>query len=367
MPVDRDRRPRCGRRRSCAAGAATPLSWSARCSREPASDSIWRPRAAARPRGPRSLFEQLVLPLPATPARAALVHAPNCFLPLLPALPGRGHDPRPGLRGLAAGLRSGDAGQVPRDHAAGGAVGASGSSARRAFTADDVCRRYGVDPAQGAGDPRGAGAAGRGVARRPPRSSGPVPARGRRPARQEEPGGAGRARSSRSRRRRAIPHRLVLAGVDAGEGPRLRALAGRRAAAAHRLRRRRAARRADAAAPSCSCTRACTRASGWCVLEAMARGTPVLAARRHGAARDRRRGGGVLRPGRAGRPGRAPAASGCSATPGGASELARAGRARAARVQLGGDGARDRGRLPRAAVSGAGRWRAIRGPRRRGR
>ena len=40
-------------------------------------------------------------------------------------------------------------------------------------------------------------------------------------------------------RERAIPHRLVLAGADAGEGPRLRALARRRAGRAARLRRRR--------------------------------------------------------------------------------------------------------------------------------
>ena len=75
-----------------------------------------------------------------------------------------------------------------------------------------------------------------------------------------------------------IPHRLVLAGVDAGEGPRLRELAGGRAGGADRLRRR---RRLDAllAGAELLVHPSLYEGFGLVVLEAMARGTPVLAAR----------------------------------------------------------------------------------------
>ena len=105
---------------------------------------------------PEVAYEQLWLPVLARRRRAAVVHAPNCFLPLLRPCPGvvTIHDlafeawPADFPPVTAAKFRT-----VTR---------LAARSAQRIIcpsqaTADDVCRRYGVDPGK-AGHPGGAGA-----------------------------------------------------------------------------------------------------------------------------------------------------------------------------------------------------------------
>ena len=105
------------------------------------------------------------------------------------------------------------------------------------FTADDVCRRYGVDPGKvrvipeapalavgggaGAGAGRGAGGgAGGGQAPGDPYILAVGDLRAKKNL------GALVTAFARLVREAGLPHRLVLAGVDAGEGPRLAQLAG---------------------------------------------------------------------------------------------------------------------------------------------
>ena len=224
---------------------------------------------------------------------AALVHVTNCFLPLRRPCPGvlTIHD-------LAFEAIPQDFSQItgrkyrlitPR-----AARSAELVICPSAFTRDDVCARYGVDPARM-----------RVIAEAPalPRlePEGPAHPGSEGPARPGSegsslPGGAapfllavGDLRRKKNLeslvvafaglwREGAIPHRLVLAGVDAGEGPRLRELAGD---APLELRGYvddraldRVIRRADLLVhPSLY------EGFGLVVLEAMARGTPVLAAR----------------------------------------------------------------------------------------
>lgn len=108
--------------------------------------AVTRRRAAGvlGPVGPEVAFEQLWLPAAPRRHRAALVHAPNCFLPLVRPWPGvvTIHD-------LAFEA-------WPDDFRASTRVKyrvlarAAARSAQRIicpsrFTGDDVCRRYGVD------------------------------------------------------------------------------------------------------------------------------------------------------------------------------------------------------------------------------
>jgi len=222
--------------------------------------------------GPEVLFEQVKLPLALRRRSAALVHTPNCFLPLLRPCPGvvTIHD-----------LAFED---WPSDFAARTRVKyrlltrLAARSAERVicpseFTREDLCARYGIDrgkvrviaeaPAllEGDGSP-------------PPRPY--LLAVG--DLRQKKNLGTLVQAFADLRHQEGIAHRLVLAGVDAGEGGRLRALAGD---APLELTGYVSDRRLDALIRGAEVLVAPSLYEGFglVVLEAMARGTPVLAAR----------------------------------------------------------------------------------------
>jgi hypothetical protein len=119
---------------------------------------------------PEIVHEQLWLPLLARRRRAALIHAPNCFLPLVRPCPGVVT-----INDLAFETWRGDfsltTGAKFRTMTRLGARSAQRIICPSQFTADDVCRRYGVDPAKvrvipdapalaGGGEGAGAGAPG---------------------------------------------------------------------------------------------------------------------------------------------------------------------------------------------------------------
>jgi glycosyltransferase involved in cell wall biosynthesis len=223
-------------------------------------------------RGPEVAFEQLALPLILRRRHAALVHATNCFLPLVRPCPGivTIHDlafetwpadfsPRTRtkyriLTRLAA--RSAQRVICPSD-----------------YTADDLCRRYGIDrekvtvipdaPALPLGDE--------------PAPPGPyIVAVG--DLRLKKNLGALVRAFVTLRREQDIPHRLVLAGVDSGEGSRLLRLAG---AEPVELTGYMSDSRLDALIRGADVLvhPSLYEGFGLVVLEAMVRGTPVLAAR----------------------------------------------------------------------------------------
>jgi glycosyltransferase involved in cell wall biosynthesis len=145
-----------------------------------------------------------------------------------------------------------------------------------AFTAGDLSRRYGIDPAKLRVIPEAPALALNGAA-----------AAGR--AQDPYIVAVGDLRPKKNltalvkayaaiRRRRAIPHRLVLAGIDAGEGPRLRALG---AGEPVQLTGYVDDARLDALLRGAELLvhPSLYEGFGLVVLEAMARGTPVLAAR----------------------------------------------------------------------------------------
>ncbi|HEY3727882.1 MAG TPA: glycosyltransferase family 1 protein [Solirubrobacteraceae bacterium] len=252
-------------------------------------------------RGPELLFEQVGLPRILRRRSAALVHAPNCFLPLLRPCPGvvTIHD-------LAFEA-------WPQDFAAVTAAKfklitpLAARSAQRIicpsrFTADDVCRRYRVDPgkirviaeapALALGGRAGSVAGGRGEPVAGGRGASAAGGRGE-PATGGQPGEpyvlavgdlrakknlAALVRAFVALRRRGAGHRLVLAGVDAGEGPWLRELAGGEPV---QLTGYVSDARLDAllAGAELLVHPSLYEGFGLVVLEAMARGTPVLAAR----------------------------------------------------------------------------------------
>jgi glycosyltransferase involved in cell wall biosynthesis len=223
-------------------------------------------------RGPEVLFEQVGLPWLLRRKRADLVHATNCFLPLVRPCPGVVT-----INDLAFETWPSDF--APRTRLKYRTLARlAAHSAQRvicpsSYTAADVCTRYGIDSAKVTVIP-----------------DAPALALGDAPA----PGGpyiiaVGDLRQKKNlaslvrafvelRRGQGIPHRLVLAGVDGGESSRLHALAGSEPVeltgyvsdgALDAL-----IRGADILVhPSLY------EGFGLVVLEAMARGTPVLAAR----------------------------------------------------------------------------------------
>lgn len=171
-------------------------------------------------RGPEALWEQAGLPLAAAHRHADVIHAPNCFLPLR-----RGG--RPGVvtvHDLAFEAFPGDFAARTRAKYRWVTPRAARSAERviadSAFTRDDLCTRYGVDPAQV-----------RVIPLAPALARGTVP-----PPAPPYLLGVGDLRAKknwgrlvagwRSLRAAGLPHRLVIAGADAGEGPALRAAAG---------------------------------------------------------------------------------------------------------------------------------------------
>jgi glycosyltransferase involved in cell wall biosynthesis len=223
---------------------------------------------------PEVAFEQVWLPLLARRRHAALLHAPNCFLPLLRPCPGvvTIHDlafetwPEDFPRTTGAKFRT-----ITR---------LAARSAQRIicpsrFTADDVCRRYGVDPGKVRVIPQ-AGALPLGAGRGAPCATPFVLAVG--DLRVKKNLGALVSAFAQLRGAEGLPHRLVLAGVDAGEGPRLARLAGD---APVQLTGYVDDGRLDAllAGAELVVHPSLYEGFGLVVLEAMARGTPVLAAR----------------------------------------------------------------------------------------
>ncbi len=221
---------------------------------------------------PEVLFEQLALPVLLRRRHADLVHATNCFLPLARPCPGvvTIHD-------LAFEAWPEDFVTRTRLKYSYFAPRAARSAQRvicpSAYTADDVCARYGVDrgrvrvipeaPALPLGD-------------RPPPPGPYILAVG--DLRQKKNLGALVQAFAALRAQREIPHHLVLAGVDAGEGPRLRSLAG---VAPLELTGYVGDAQLDALIRGADVLvhPSLYEGFGLVVLEAMARGTPVLAAR----------------------------------------------------------------------------------------
>jgi glycosyltransferase involved in cell wall biosynthesis len=222
--------------------------------------------------GPEMLFEQVKLPLALRREGASLVHAPNCFLPLVRPCPGvvTIHD-------LAFEAWPSDFTAITRLKYR-SLCRASARSAERvicpsSFTRDDLCARYGVDPAKV-----------RVVAEAPALALGDL-------APPDGPYllavGDLRAKKNLARlvlafrslwRQDGIPHRLVLAGVDAGLGASLSSLAGD---APVELTGYVSDARLDALIRGAEALvhPSLYEGFGLVVLEAMARGTPVALAR----------------------------------------------------------------------------------------
>ena len=177
---------------------------------ELAPSRMWMPEVA---------WEQVGLPIALRRLRPQVVHAPNCFLPLWRPCPGvvTIHDLafEAFPEDFAPRTRAKFRWLVPR----------AARSAERvicvsAFTREDVCGRYGVDPAR--------------VAVVPNAPSLPVGTAS--PPEGDYLLGVGDLRAKknwrrlvrawRALRREGLPHRLVIAGEDAGEAAALRELAG---------------------------------------------------------------------------------------------------------------------------------------------
>ena len=217
--------------------------------------------------GPELVFEQLRLPRLLRRERADAVHAPNCFLPLRRPCPGvvTVHD-------LAFEDHPDDfsrrTGWKYRTFAPRAVRSADRVICVSAFTRDEVCRRYGADPGRVRVIPL-APALAEGDARPPP---GPyLLAVGDLRRKKNLP-----ALLTAFERLRAegLEHRLVLAGQDAGEAERLRGDAVEITGWVDDRRLDALMRGADLLVhPSVH------EGFGLVLLEAMARGTPVAAAR----------------------------------------------------------------------------------------
>jgi glycosyltransferase involved in cell wall biosynthesis len=226
---------------------------------------------------PEIIHEQLWLPVLARRRRAVLLHAPNCFLPLVRPCPGVVT-----INDLAFETWPDDfprkTGVKFRTLTRLAARSAQRIICPSRFTADDVCRRYGVDAEKVRVIPDAPALAG---------SSSESP----RASAEAHPYllAVGDLRAKKNLRAlvqafaalrsdEAIPHRLVLAGVDAGEGDRLRDLAG---GAPLQLTGYVDDARLDALIGGAELLvhPSLYEGFGLVVLEAMARDTPVLAAR----------------------------------------------------------------------------------------
>jgi glycosyltransferase involved in cell wall biosynthesis len=223
-------------------------------------------------RGPEVVFEQLTLPVELRRHRAALVHATNCFLPLVRPCTGvvTIHD-------LAFETWPEDFNPRTRVKYRTFARLAARSAQRvicpSAYTADDVSARYGIAtsklrvipdaPALALGD-------------EPPPTEPYVIAVG--DLRPKKNLGALVRAFVAARREHGLTHRLVLAGVDSGEGARLRQLAG---AEPVELTGYVSDARLDALIRGADVLvhPSLYEGFGLVVLEAMVRGTPVIAAR----------------------------------------------------------------------------------------
>lgn len=213
--------------------------------------------------GPEALWEQAGLPLALRRLRADLVHAPNCFLPLRRPCPGvvTIHDlafeafPHDFSRRTGAKFRS----IAPR----------AARSAERVitvsdFTRRDVCSRYGVDPGKVRVVHNGPSLP---VGSQPPPPGPYILGVGDLRAKKNW------LRLAQAWRRAALPHRLVIAGADAGEGAALRAAGADTPGYVGDAELDALMRGADLLVhPSLY------EGFGLVVLEAMVRGTPVAAA-----------------------------------------------------------------------------------------
>ena len=222
--------------------------------------------------GPELLFEQVKLPWRLLRAHADVVHALNCWLPLVRPCAGvvTIHD-------LAFEDWPADFHPVTRRKFR-TLVPLAARSAQRVicvseFTADDVCRRYRVDREKVRVIPLAPALA--------PGGEDPPPGPyllGIGDLRAKKNFGALVRAFVTLRREQAIPHRLILAGVDAGCGEELRALAGDEPL---ELTGYVSDERLDALLRGAELFVHPSRYEGFglVLLEAMARGTPVVAAR----------------------------------------------------------------------------------------
>jgi glycosyltransferase involved in cell wall biosynthesis len=223
-------------------------------------------------RGPEMLFEQVILPVRLRRERADLVHAPNCFLPL--ARPCMGvvtiHD-------LAFEVFPEDfskrTGWKYRTFARRSARSAQRVICVSGYTACDVVRRYDVDEAR--------------VRIIPNAPSLPI---GDEPVPEDVPYllAVGDLRPKKnllrlveaftSLRKAGLEHRLVLAGVDAGQGDRLREMSGGEPI---ELTGYLSDRRLDALMRGADALvhPSLYEGFGLVLVEAMARGVPVVASR----------------------------------------------------------------------------------------
>ncbi|HEY1522543.1 MAG TPA: glycosyltransferase family 1 protein [Solirubrobacteraceae bacterium] len=225
--------------------------------------------------GPEVVFEQVKLPLLLRRRRAALVHSTDCFLPLLRPCPGvvtihdlafeePGSDvpPRTRLKFRALTSRAARSAQriiCPSD-----------------FTRDDVCSRYAVDPGKVRVVPEAPALALRPEAASPEPSTPYILAVGDLRPKKNLP--ALVSAYAKLWRDGVREHRLVLAGLDAGQGPRLAELAG---PAPLELTGYLSDERLDLLLTGADLVvhPSLYEGFGLVLLEAMARGAPVLAAR----------------------------------------------------------------------------------------